>query len=228
MYLSMVSITQIVQQPTFGFGATVFVAGLTLVPLSVLSSSASRTVPWLEGRIGVRPIIPAGAVAVGVASLFFSVTTNHLWQAFVTMGIMGIGLGYTFAAMPGLIVGAVPREQTSSAMGLYQVSRLVGFAIGSGLAVTLLRAFGEDGHPTLDAYRATGLVGTAVALLTAVVAWLLPGRTETIRSEELDAYEVQEGRLAAAGLEDLTEPQTQLLSPPGRPVVAEQYRTGRR
>jgi MFS family permease len=206
MYLSMVNITQLVQMQGFGFGATVFVAGLTLVPLSVLSSSVSRTLPALVRRFGIRPIIPAGAVAVAIAALFFALTSTALWQAFVTMGILGIGLGYTFAAMPGLIVSAVPPEETGSAMGFYQVSRFVGFALGSGLAVTFLRAFGDDNVPTLHSYRATEFVAVGVALLTAVIAWWLPGRTVTPPvTAELEELEREEGRLAAAGLEDLEE-----------------------
>ncbi len=39
------------------------------------------------------------------------------------MAIVGVGLGYTFAAIPGLIVRAVPEEETGSAMGFYQVVR---------------------------------------------------------------------------------------------------------
>ena len=36
MYLALVTISQLVLNPTFGFGATIFVTGLTIVPLSVL------------------------------------------------------------------------------------------------------------------------------------------------------------------------------------------------
>ncbi|WP_052591893.1 MFS transporter [Luteipulveratus mongoliensis] len=208
MYLSMVTITQLVQLSTFGFGESVFVAGLTLVPLSVLSASVSRTLPALTRRFGLRPIIPAGALCVVVASVFFGSTASHLWQAFVTMAILGVGLGYTFAAMPGLIVSAVPPEETGSAMGFYQVSRFVGFAIGSGLAVTLLQAFGSDGTPTLHAYRMTAFVGAGVGVLTAVCAWLLPGSpTDALETDrELTAYEREEALLAAAGLEDRDDP----------------------
>ena len=39
-------------------------------------------------------------------------------------------MGFTFAAIPGLIVRAVPSEETGSAMGFYQVVRYVGFSIG--------------------------------------------------------------------------------------------------
>lgn len=212
MYLSMVIITQFVQEPTFGFGETVFVAGLTLLPLSVLSSSVSRTLPWLQRRIGTRPLIPLGALFVSIGTTFFAATATAPWQAFVTMGLIGIGLGYTFAAMPGLIVGAVPREETGSAMGFYQVSRFVGFALGSGLAITFLRALSPSGVPTMASYQATALLGAGLGVVTAVVAWLLPGRAAVLESTMppadrapdpgLAAYEVEAGELAAASLED--------------------------
>ena len=205
MYLSMVILSQLVQLPGIGMGESVFVAGLTLVPLSIFSASVSRTVPALQRRIGMRAVLPLGSLIVTAAILFFALTATQLWQAFVTMGILGIGLGYTFAAMPGLIVGAVPPEETGSAMGFYQVSRFVGFALGSGLAITLLHAFsgGADAVPTLSAYRETALVGAGAGLLTAALTWWLPGRgAGTAPTREVDAFEVREGELGAAGLED--------------------------
>ncbi|WP_017935981.1 MFS transporter [Nocardioides sp. Iso805N] len=207
MYVSMVGITEFVQLPGFGLGESIFVAGLTLVPLSVLSASVSRTLPWVTARVGLRLVIPFGSLMVSAASVFFAFGHSHLWQIFVSAGLLGIGLGYTFAAMPGLIVGSVPSEETSSAMGFYQVSRYVGFAIGSGLAVTLLRAFGDQGAPTLGSYQATALVAAGLGVVTALVAWLLPGRQPVVQaSPDLEAFEMEEGMLAAAGLEDLESP----------------------
>lgn len=205
MYLLMVVITQFVQLGTFGLGETVFVAGLTLVPLSVMSSLSSQRLPWLEDRVGLRPIIPAGALAVALAALLFALGSDSLWQLFATTAILGVGLGFTFAAMPGLIVGAVPRDETGSAMGFYQVSRYVGFALGSGVAITLLRAFGEQREPTLGSYHATALVAAALGVVTALVAWWLPGRIEPVH-HELDERAIEEGMLAAAGLESDAAP----------------------
>lgn len=176
MYLLMVVITQFVQLPSFGFGESVFVAGLTLVPLSIMSGLASRSLPWLQARVGSRVIIPAGALAIAGASLLFALTSSALWQIFLITAILGVGLGYTFAAMPGLIIGAIPREETGSAMGFYQVSRFVGFALGSGLAVTFLEGFGSGGEATLHSYRMTAAIAAAIGVITALVAWLLPGR----------------------------------------------------
>jgi MFS family permease len=214
MYLGITLMTQVVQLPE-GMGETVFVSGLVLLPFSATSFLASRLVPVVQARLGSRVTIPIGCVAVALATVFFAASGGqHLWAAFVTMAIFGVGVGFTFSAMPALIVGAVPAGVTSSAMSLYQVTRYVGFSIGSGLAITLLRAFdgsGEGGVPGLDAYRDTFLVATAVALGAAAMAWWLagPGTDDHRRpSRVLRRREAEEGAVASAGLEMLEGPVT--------------------
>ena len=190
------------------------------MPLSVLSSSTSRFLPRLEERIGIRRIIPLGGALLAVAMLFFAATSSQLWQAFVTMGILGVALGFTFAAMPGLIVRSASPDETSSALGLYQVARLIGSALGSGLAITFLRAFGDNGEPDLSAYRATALATAAIAVLAALLAWVLLGNAQPSRIGEDEAFEARDGRLAAAGLEDLTESAARAKTRP-RPRAAD-------
>ena len=205
MYLGISLVTQVVQLPA-GMGETVFVAGLTLLPLSIISTFSSRLVPRARQRFGPRGVIPAGSAAIALAMLFFALTGTALWQAFVTMGIVGLGLGLTFAAMPGLIVASVPKDETSSAMSFYQVTRYVGFSIGSGLAVTLLRAFdGGAAVPTADAYSKTFAVGAALCLVAGAVAYIVPGRTQSAPPDTPEEHEleVEEGELASAGLQRL-------------------------
>jgi MFS family permease len=204
MYLSITLMTQLVQLQA-GLGESVFVAGLTLVPMSATSFASSRVLPAVQRRLGARATIPIGAIALGAGVLFFGLTGTALWQAFVTMGLVGVGLGFTFAAMPAMIVGSVPQAETSSAMSFYQVTRYVGFSVGSAVAVTLLRAFGGEA-PGPDAYRSTFLVAAVVCAATAALAWMLPGRAPADRgAEDLDAYEVEEGLVASAGLEMLED-----------------------
>jgi MFS family permease len=173
MYLSISLCTQYVQLPAGeGLGRSVFVAGLTLVPLSVGSFLASRWLSPLRRWFGLRALICGGVAVLGVGALFFVVSADHLWQVCVTMGLVGIGLGWTFATMPALIVEAVPPGETGSATGFYQVSRYVGFAIGSGGSATLLRAFGADGTPDLHAFRAGFLAAALISFATALAAWV--------------------------------------------------------
>jgi MFS family permease len=202
MYIAIALMTQFVQLSTpsgFGLGESVFTAGLTLVPLSVGSFVASRFLPALQRRMGQRAVLAGGCLVVGTGMVFFAATAETLWQSLVAMGIVGLGLGLTFAALPGLIVTAIPRTETGSAMGFYQVSRYVGFSIGSGLSITLVRAFGD---PVSGAYRATFVVAASICVVAAVISWVLPGRMPPTRSHRVERLEQEEGVVASAGLAD--------------------------
>ena len=54
------------------------------------------------------------------------------------MGIVGLGIGFTFAAMPGFIIRAVPTAETGSATGFYQVLRNIGLSVGSAFGAAVL------------------------------------------------------------------------------------------
>ncbi len=205
MYIAIALMTQFAQLSTpsgFGLGQSVFTAGLTLVPLSAGSFLASRFLPALQRRLGQRAVLAFGCLVVGAGMVFFAATAETLWQSLVAMGIIGIGLGLTFAALPGLIVVATPRSETGSATGFYQVSRYVGFSIGSGLSITLVRAFGA---PVSGAYRATFVVAAAICVLAAIISWVLPGRTPPAAGRRIERLEREEGITASAGLELLED-----------------------
>lgn len=177
MYLGMSLMTQVVQLPS-GMDETVFVAGLALLPLSVSSMFSSRLAPAVNARIGTRGTLPLGCLLIALAFAFFAATGDAFWEACVTTALIGLGIGFTFAAMPGLIVSSVPQAETSSAMSFYQVTRYVGFSIGSGLAVTLLRAFDGDAPvPTVEAYSSAFWVGAGLCVATAVLTWAMVSGT---------------------------------------------------
>jgi hypothetical protein len=134
MYMVLSAVTEFVQSPRsggFGFSASTVVAGLVLIPLSFFMVSSSRTLPTLTARAGIRAVLTLGCLVAALGCGFFAVFHGALWQAFVMMGVLGVGLGTTFAAIPGLIVQAVPARETGSAVGFYQVVRYTGFSMGS-------------------------------------------------------------------------------------------------
>lgn len=183
MYMYMSGVTEFVQAPRsggYGFSASVVVAGLCLVPLSIASFAASRALPWLTKRVGSRGLLPIGSLAAAAAGLFFALFHTSLWQAFVMMAILGVGIGSTSAAIPGLIVGAVPESETGSAMGFYQVVRYIGFSLGSALTASILAGHTPPGRhlPTESGYTMVLWIAVAVCIAAAVLAWLLPTRGE--------------------------------------------------
>ena len=98
MYMNLSAVTEFVQLPRsggFGFSASIVVAGLTLVPLSVLMFSGSRALPGLVRHFGVRALLAIGCLVVASASAFFALWHGSLWEAFAMTGLLGIGLGTT-------------------------------------------------------------------------------------------------------------------------------------
>ena len=181
MYLFLPIMIEFVQIPAvdgYGFGASVVVSSLVFIPLSVATFAASRFLPAYERRFGTRSMIPVGAVIFALSTLFFAVDHRSLWQAFVASGVAGLGVGLTFAAMPGFIVRAVPRSETGSATGFYQVLRNVGLSVGSALGAAILSTYTHHGHafPTVGGFRTALVVASALCLATAVISYVLPGR----------------------------------------------------
>jgi predicted MFS family arabinose efflux permease len=182
MYMLLPLVTRYVQAPTstgYGFGASIVVAGLVLLPFSVASVSASRLLPIISGRLGGRMVLPLGALFLVGSLTIFLFARTALWEAFAVMGVAGLGTGLIFAAIPGLIVGSVPNSETGSALGVNQVIRQVGFSIGSALGAAILtqHTLASDPLPTNSGYTVSALIGIGLCLLTAVLSFLLPGRT---------------------------------------------------
>jgi len=212
LYLLVIMIVEFVQIPRsagYGFAASLVVSGLVLVPLSVCSFLASRFLVVYEQRFGRRTMIPLGSVVVAVAAIVFALDHSALWEAFLTIAVCGLGIGFTTAAMPGFIVRAIPPGETGSALGLYQVTRSIGSSVGSALSAAVLLAHTRHGQalPDVDGFTVTLIIAAALCLMTAVVSFALPGRAPSPRDaltidEELNLEELMkdEAELGGTGL----------------------------
>jgi MFS family permease len=181
MYLFIPVVVEFVQAPKttgYGVGASVLVAGLMLTPLSIGTILAARCLPTLLGRFGTRAMIPLGALIFAASALFFALDHDALWQAFGCVGVAGIGVGFTYGAMPGSIIRAVPATETGSATGFYQVLQRTGGSVGSALSAAVLAAFTRHGQssPTVGGFVVALYVASGLCAFTAVLSYVLPGR----------------------------------------------------
>jgi len=137
--------------PGFGLGRSVVVAGLILVPYSIMSVLGSRLARPVLTHLGSRALLPLGCVMFLAASLSLAFYHNHLWQAMLAMALGGAGSGFTFSSLPVLMVPHVPPSETASAMAFNQVLRYLGFTVGSAATPALLALFGAGA----EGFRAT-------------------------------------------------------------------------
>lgn len=180
MYLLISLMTRFVQTPRsagYGFGSSVVVAGLVLLPFSVGSVVGSRLAPVVARRFGIDRVLPFGCGIFLVAMTFFLLERSAMWEVLVVMGLAGLGVGCTFAAMPGLVIRAVPATETGSAISVNQVLRTVGYSLGSALTGTVLAGATPHGAalPTGSGYTTAAILGIAIWVVTGIVSAVLPG-----------------------------------------------------
>ncbi|WP_432168076.1 MFS transporter [Streptomyces sp. bgisy031] len=183
MYLLLTLITRYAQTPHgagygFGFGLTTFVAGLVLIPFSVLGFVAGKLTPRVRTRIADPLILAGSAVVVGGGFALFASARSDLVELFAAMGVLGFGVGGFSAAMPGVILAVTPKSETSSAMSFNYVVRSVGYSLGSAIGGLILAAGTGPGHlfPDDSAYTTAALVGIGAMAITTLASLALARR----------------------------------------------------
>nr|WP_233290444.1 MFS transporter [Kitasatospora sp. MBT66] len=181
MYLLLTLITRYAQTPSsagYGFGLTTFVAGLVLVPFSVLGFVAGRLTPRVRERVDGPLLLAGSAAVVGCGFVLFATARSDLAELLTAMGVLGFGVGCFSAAVPGVILAVTPRSETSSAMSFNYVVRSVGYSLGSAVGGLVLAVGTATGRlfPDDDAYTTAALVGVAAMAITTAVALALARR----------------------------------------------------
>ncbi|WP_149263447.1 MFS transporter [Actinomadura sp. K4S16] len=187
MYLLLTLITRYAQTPHgagYGFGLSTFVAGLVLIPFSVLGFVAGRLTPRVRRRIDGPLLLAGSAAIVGGGFVLFAAARSNLAELLVAMGVLGFGVGGFSAAMPGVILAVTPKSETSSAMSFNYVVRSVGYSLGSAIGGLVLAAGTGTGRlfPDEGAYTTAALVGVAAMAITTMTSLVLARR----RSPETD------------------------------------------
>jgi MFS family permease len=212
IYLLLTLITRYAQTPHsagYGFGLTTFVAGLVLVPFSVLGFVAGKLTPRVRRRIDAPLLLAGSAVVVGGGFVLFAAARSNLAELFVAMGVLGYGVGSFSAVMPGVILAVTPKSETSSAMSFNYVVRSVGYSLGSAIGGMVLAAGTDTGHlfPNDGAYTTAALVGIAAMAIT-TMAGLALARQRSPRTNPTAALDLR----AQPGLPDPRSPERPIRS----------------
>jgi hypothetical protein len=207
MYLLLTLITRYAQTPPgagYGFGLTTFVAGLVLVPFSLLGFVAGKLTPRLRERVGAPLLLAGSAIVVLGAFALFALARSDLAELLAAMAILGSGVGSFSAAMPGVILAVTAKSETSSAMSFNQVVRSVGFSLGSAVGGLVLAAGTETGQlfPADSAYTTAALAGIGVMTVTAITSIALagaPGKTGATGEKGLSGRRFRRAAVQAGG-----------------------------
>jgi EmrB/QacA subfamily drug resistance transporter len=178
MYSSFVIFPQFAQLPRstgFGFGASVVVSGLYLLPSTVGMFLLGLFAGRISARYGSRRALIAGTAFTTASFAWLAVAHAHPYDMLASAALLGVGIGLAFAALGNLVVQAVPPHQTGVASGMNTVMRTLGGALGGQLAATFITQNTRHGVPTVTGFTDTFLMATGFLVLAIGAALLVPG-----------------------------------------------------
>ncbi|MFT3662764.1 MAG: MFS transporter [Gordonia sp. (in: high G+C Gram-positive bacteria)] len=188
---------QILMAPTganaagsLGFGLSMVLASLVLMPGGLVMFVFSSVSAALTGRYGARVSLSLGSLVMGgsYTVLLVMITGpwagNWMWLLAANI-LSGAGLGIAYSAMPALIMRWVPVSHTGEANGVNALMRSVGTslataAVGMILSASTVAVQTSGGTavplPSSGAYVWGVCIALTTCLLATVTALSIPAR----------------------------------------------------
>lgn len=181
LFASSVVFPQLLQLPEntgFGLGLSLLQASFVLMPSGLAMLAMSPVAGRLERRFGAKPLLVAGAAIIASSYLVAFFIDLEIWHVLIINTVIGVGIGLGYAAMPTLIMGAVPAHETGAANGLNTLMRSLGTSIAAAVVATVLAQstvqHGGSAVPSVDGFQVSLGLGLAAALVCAAIAVFIP------------------------------------------------------
>jgi EmrB/QacA subfamily drug resistance transporter len=180
MFASFILIPQLVEAPDntgYGFGYTATQAGLVMLPAALMMLFAGPLSGRLGARYGNKVPLALGGLVCGIGLVGLGLDHGGALNIVLWNILSSTGVGLAYAAMPNLIMEAVPVERTGEATGFNALIRSVGSSLGSQVTASILTGtiIAATGFPTSEGFKVAFLVGAGVSLIAGLLALLIPG-----------------------------------------------------
>lgn len=187
MYAMTLSFPQLLMAPSstgYGLGLSMVQAGLALAPggivMMALSPVSARITTWR----GPKTTLLIGGVVIGAGYVLAFFLTTNVWQVVTASMVIGAGIGLSYAAMPALIMSAVPQTETGAANGLNSLMRAVGTSTSAAVMGVILAnmtmTVGDLAVPTMEGFQLTFVAAAGAAAAAIVLASLIPRHRKAV------------------------------------------------
>jgi MFS family permease len=182
----------------YGLAQSMLGAGLELAPAGIVMMLLAPVSALISARRGPKVTLMVGVLVMGAGFVAAFQLTAAVWQVTVVCMIIGAGIGISFAAMPALILGAVPVTETAAANGMNSLMRSIGTSTSAAVMGTVLAhmtmKLGPVTLPSMGAFHAAFLIALVGAALAFLLAAAIPGRTRAALPSSLpDAETAHDG-----------------------------------
>ncbi|WP_460067021.1 MFS transporter [Streptomyces sp. YKOK-I1] len=180
MSLVLPQILQLPAQTGYGLGKSMLAAGLLLAPQGLVMMVMSAVSAAITRAKGPKVTLMIGALIVAAGYSLNIVLMSEVWHVVLASCVIGAGVGFTYGAMPALIMAAVDPSQTGAANSLNTLMRSLGTSFASAIAGVVLAQmttdFGGYALPSENGFKVVMAIGAGAALVAFLLAVFIPGR----------------------------------------------------
>lgn len=136
---------------------------------------------------GPKLTLMIGALIVAAGYGLNIVLMSEVWHLVLVSCIIGGGIGFTYGALPALIMGAVDPTQTGAANSLNTLMRSLGTSFASAIAGVILAQmttdFGGYALPSENGFKVVMALGAGAALLAFLIATFIPAKRAAVPAQ---------------------------------------------
>ncbi|MDI2098257.1 MFS transporter [Ruicaihuangia caeni] len=184
-FVTSATLPVLLEAPTvngIGLGQPLLITALCLMPSGLMMFFVSPLAARLSTARGPKTSLVLGSTVIAFAFVLGALLITEVWHVLLVSTVMGIGVGFAYAAQPTLIMNSVPATETAAANGLNAVMRTLGSAVSATVVGLILAGSRIDTPhgplPTEDAYRTVFVMGAAVVVVGILLALFIPRRTQ--------------------------------------------------
>lgn len=178
MSLVIPQLLQLPEQTGYGLGQSLLAAGLVMAPSGLVMMALAPVSALVSRARGPKVTLMIGALIVAAGYGLNVLLMSEVWHFVLASCVIGAGIGFTYGAMPALIMGAVPASETGAANSLNTLMRSIGTSVASAVAGVVLAQtttrFGSYTLPGEDGFRTVLALGAGAALIGFAIAAFIP------------------------------------------------------
>jgi EmrB/QacA subfamily drug resistance transporter len=141
--------------------------GLRFLPTTVCVMVFGPIAGRLADRVGPRPLMTAGLLAVAAAMFWETGITTHSSYGFIAVGfvLQGVGIAFVMSPMSTAAMNSVDRAKAGVASGILSMTRMVGSTFGVAALGAIIATVGRNELATRLPHASAAQRGRLVDLL---------------------------------------------------------------
>ncbi|MEU8862088.1 MFS transporter [Streptomyces umbrinus] len=178
LQLVLPQLLQLPESTGYGLGTSLVVTGMVLAPQGLVLMAVSPLSARITRLKGPRTALMLGSTVIALGYLLTLVMMSEIWQLIVASCVVATGAGLAYAALPMIIMGAVPLSETAAATSFNALMRAIGNTVASAVAGAIIANMTISFHgarlPSENGLRVVVAIGVAAAAAAFTVALLIP------------------------------------------------------